>query len=495
MDLPPIPVGSSPPVVGPVAPQSPPGPPSPPGGQTSPTPQENTWVALAQAIIVKIPGKHVVRNLVKGPSRSEGADPFPKPQKSPEGEVVVGKDFIPKGFKPESAQAGPRPDTGGKPQAAQENAPLDRVVKEFSENTHTYSLKELKERISDVFARREPLKSEEPEKPPLPSALGMLPDRRYKLDDQKIPDKGPIEKPEEKEKVEEKERLGLGLTRETEDEDQTRPRDNDNDRVPIIEQTQPRLLHLEKITPQFLFGLNLTLSAAERITSSPAFKSAKVAVLVQGACEKLLMTHFLQFYGHLKKLVYVWELGHDTTFSDSWVFLGRLRMPCVALLDLELGRREGGWHQVKYLLRKMLAIQGGKLGDITEQEIAALPHWDSPVAGMHTWLALLERFGIFLSTPLDFDFMMLQAFSQAYRAEPGDPEAWKKVLDSSPESVEGYMPEEVVLLESYHKLFFLENRLVTHQEALRRMGPFDVVRLMPQVLGRLLNRLSVFAAR
>jgi hypothetical protein len=103
-----------------------------------------------------------------------------------------------------------------------------------------------------------------------------------------------------------------------------------------------------------------------------------------------------------------------------WRLLDGLSIPYATLLDLDLGRKGGGWGRIKtaiveliengYSREKLLETEGGKQADLDKMHT-----WktDKNLAG---WVTFLRRYDVFFSDPLDLDMAMLKAFPTAYEA-------------------------------------------------------------------------------
>lgn len=463
MNIPPVPIQPVAPVEG-VMPQ-PQGGFAPPG-QGQEAVQGNAWLLMAQAILSRSPIKRMMKDFIiqhrvrpDGAKVSHTAVPLKREVSSAMSKESLssggfGKGEVASPFRAqrEAVPAFKQPNGDIFPR---EKTPSNQSADKFSVFAHKLSMREVKERVSEAFAHTQGPKDQLPRMP-----FGSTLERRELLPDDKRIEKEALERAKDKEKVEDtdKDKLKDKLK----DKEKLRP-DDKQDRAKVSEnRLRVEQDILEKLVPPpFLAGIGLTPHLAQQIMSSPAFQSAKMILIVKGAAEKLVLTHFLQLYGSLKKQIFVWALESEVSASDAWVFLRRLGMPCISLMDLEMGSQEGGWYRVKFLLRKILAMEG-KVGDVTEEMIAELPHWDDPATGMERWMAFLERYGIFFCGPLDFDYTLLQAFPKAYGA-----------------------------IDKYHELFIAQNRVVTHQEALRRMDSFTIMQQMPEVLVRLLRQMCL----
>ncbi len=429
-------------------------------------PQAGAWLAMAQTILTKS-----VKRMVKGLNPAQATQRTVTREKahavvSTPKEFTVDKTSIAPVQKSQASET-PQNSTTPTPKARESEA-ISKETPQFSETGSNLTKPELKERIAQAFSERcnpEKLKPDVPRQP-----LVVVPDSRETQIEKQLPPHA-VDRPKEKEKIEDEEPLERKVARERE---KIKSEDRDKEVLssgvePSPKAPPPPPPQLERLTPQILLGLGLSQDVAERMTGSAGFQSAKVVLIVQSQAEKIVLTHLLQLFGSLKRRVYIWPLESACSFSDVWIFLKRMGMPNFTLMDLELGNKEGGWHRVKFLLRRLLSMDV-TLGGLTDEIVGTLPHWDDPVEGMDIWIAQLESAGIYLSAPFDFDHMVLTSYSKAYGLEvEADTNAY------------------------YQELFYKQNRLTTHHEALRRLNSYDAVQQMPEILGRLLRVLASFA--
>lgn len=251
----------------------------------------------------------------------------------------------------------------------------------------------------------------------------------------------------------------------------------------------------QRIPPEVFLGLGSLLLVAQRIATSPEFRAAKATLIVVGQRQKVFVQHVLKSFGAMYKQIYVWSLEELSHLGSAWSFLLRVKMPSAVLLDLDRGKKNGGWARIKWVLRTLLTIHGGKMGELSLDDIDLLPHWDAPMKGMERWTGFLEEQGIFFFQPLDFDFSLLQAFPDLYLAEAiisGSPtDTWKRMLDAPPHLM-GYSEEEARLIDIYYALFVQENPLLAHQEVWRKAGVSLLIQHLPDAMNRAFRRMLYY---
>jgi putative ATP-dependent endonuclease of OLD family len=176
-----------------------------------------------------------------------------------------------------------------------------------------------------------------------------------------------------------------------------------------------------------------------------------------------------------------------------------LDIPFVTLLDLDLGRHQGGWGRVRYATKKLLEFSPATCG-LTQQQIDSLPTWNSSTKLLENeptlhWLEFLERKGIFFASPLDLDFAMLSSFPATYGVATTDQiipseNKIKAVLGDSYHGIDQYTELQQKLFITYHKLFKLGSKPTAHLDALACLGDTDLVANMPASLSRLADAVS-----
>src|SRR5690606_5063462 len=133
---------------------------------------------------------------------------------------------------------------------------------------------------------------------------------------------------------------------------------------------------------------------------------------------------------------------------------------------------------------------------LTQEEIDAIPKWDSDNGIMLDdlgWIARLESRGVYLSTPLDLDFMMTTHYPAAYRAEAddlADPDenTIKAVRRKSHDVLGGqYSDEQQCYFDAYHRKFKLDSKPTSHIRAMANLDSEKLIEDMPDVLERILD--------
>ena len=111
-----------------------------------------------------------------------------------------------------------------------------------------------------------------------------------------------------------------------------------------------------------------------------------------------------------------------------WRLLTDLAIPQVTLLDLDSRARRRWMGRIHYAINQLLmyrpSLRPALLRDpqneqhvLTDEEVNQLAQRGvADNAGMTAWVQHLETFDVYFSSPLDLDFLMLQAFPGQYHA-------------------------------------------------------------------------------
>lgn len=184
--------------------------------------------------------------------------------------------------------------------------------------------------------------------------------------------------------------------------------------------------------------------------------------------------------------------------NHFWRLLSDLGIPFVTLLDLDLARHQGGWGRIKYAAKQLLRFQEDPV-DFDEEGADAIPKWDSEQGLMINddgWIATLEKNAVFFSSPLDLDFMMIEALPDAYGltdAELDDPDdgTIDAVLGKSHDTLSGqYDDAQQHLFVAYQERFKLGSKPSWHIRGVAKLDDAGLLENMPKVLDRMFDRIE-----
>jgi putative ATP-dependent endonuclease of OLD family len=239
----------------------------------------------------------------------------------------------------------------------------------------------------------------------------------------------------------------------------------------------------------------------EGVQAFPELYFSRLVVLGEGDSEEIVLPRLLAACGILADdaSVSVVPLG-GRHVNHFWRLLHGLGIPHVTLLDLDVARHQGGWGRIRYAANELLKYANVSENDLTQKAIEAIPGWDSDQGLLiddDGWISRLEELGVFFSTPLDLDFMMMEAYPEAYKIddvelEQPDADTLNAVLGKKHDTVEGqYSDEQQAYFDAYHAKFKLGSKPTWHIRAMASMEDNDLIDAMPEVLARMFERVEL----
>lgn len=238
----------------------------------------------------------------------------------------------------------------------------------------------------------------------------------------------------------------------------------------------------------------------EAVQAYPELYFSKLVVLGEGDSEEILLPKIFQARGvdFDASAISVVPLG-GRHVNHFWRLLHDLDIPYVTLLDLDLGRNQGGWGRVRYAAKQLLEFPTSTV-TFNKADIAALPKWNGTDQILVSklgkqWIAELEKQGVFFSSPLDIDFAMLRRFPPNYyvedeELEEPDEKILTAVLGQEYHGEDQYSEKELALFTAYHKRFKLGSKPVTHLSALGSLDDAALAADTPESISRLLDRVD-----
>jgi putative ATP-dependent endonuclease of OLD family len=211
----------------------------------------------------------------------------------------------------------------------------------------------------------------------------------------------------------------------------------------------------------------------------------------------VVLPRFLRAHGLAEDMasIVVAPLG-GRHVSHFWRLLHGLDIPFVTLLDLDLGRYQGGWGRVRVAAEQLLRL-GSEDEGLSNKAIDTLPGWDSSDDLLTSklgreWLPLLEKRGVFFSIPLDLDFAMLNNFPAAYDfdedfdAEDPDSETLKAVFHKAGKGLLQFPASAKKYLTGYRARFKVGSKPARHIAAMAEIDDPTAVAKTPKVIARLI---------
>ena len=235
----------------------------------------------------------------------------------------------------------------------------------------------------------------------------------------------------------------------------------------------------------------------EAVQAFPELYFSRLVILGEGDSEEVVLPRLLEAEGLAgdETSISVVPLG-GRHVNHFWRLLHELEIPQLTLLDLDLGRHQGGWGRVKYALQQLLKFPTIK-SDLSQKHIVDFPKWDGEKRLLTSkegkeWIKFLESAGVFFSSPLDLDFAMLLQFPDEYGVEDdelGDPdeETISAVLGKTHGVVTQYGEDQQQYFDSYHRRFKLDSKPAVHLDALAELDESQLLDSMPYSIERLLK--------
>ena len=236
----------------------------------------------------------------------------------------------------------------------------------------------------------------------------------------------------------------------------------------------------------------------EGVQAFPEIYFSRLVVLGEGDSEELVLPRILRAKGVPvdESAVTIAPLG-GRHVNHFWRLLEELRIPYITLLDLDTARHQGGWGRINYVDSQLKKLASSKqlpcwgFYKWNEDEKLIRTHTTYPETNGETELfAALENRNIFFSSPMDLDFSMLLAFSDAYgvKHETSDGSTIKSVLGKSHHNSSQYSEDELNTFGTYHKLFKLGSKPASHINALSQLTDDSLLAKMPASYERLADK-------
>lgn len=249
----------------------------------------------------------------------------------------------------------------------------------------------------------------------------------------------------------------------------------------------------------------------------PELYFARFVLLVEGDSERILLPRLAEALDLLvdPAFVAIVPLG-GRHVQHFWRLLSELGIPYATLLDLDLGREGGGFGRIKTALKQLIEAGAPKetlleLDDgtvLADADLEEMHTWQGAdeVENLKGWTGRLAKNGVFFSSPLDIDLLMLEAYPDAYKAivpKGGGPKltvekAAEVVLGSGGPGLtlyDGGYKALRELLPAYRYHFLTHSKPATHLAALVHVKQKALREKMPKVLTKVLSHVAANVQR
>lgn len=199
----------------------------------------------------------------------------------------------------------------------------------------------------------------------------------------------------------------------------------------------------EKLADQYKF-------IKEAVKAYPELYFAKLVILGEGDSEEIILPKIWNAKkGDVDTSgISIVPLG-GRHVNHFWRLLNDLDIPYITLLDFDREREGGGWGRIKYVLEQL--IQNGypksellktESGCFSDEEFGDMHTWDvNNSDSLQSWIAYLEHYNVFFSTPLDIDFLMLEHFGDVYKSLLGKKEGPRLMVKEKGKSIQKYIKD------------------------------------------------------
>ncbi|AIO19070.1 DNA replication and repair protein RecF [Candidatus Izimaplasma bacterium HR1] len=310
--------------------------------------------------------------------------------------------------------------------------------------------------------------------------------------------------------------------------------------VSIISRINPidiRLLFNKKSTySSDAYSLELSSDDVENfkyikntIMKTPSIYFSKLVILVEGESEKLFIPRLLKDSDVNIDEFYISVVSIDSRFvTNYWKFLSQYKIPYLTLLDLDSERVHGGYKTISYLIKELSKFRKDfedfEFEDgtclIKDNIIDKMKDWgENKDEDYLSWIEYLEKYNVFLSYPLDLDFMLLRAYENSYKnlLENNEGPRIKKIgkiseIEKMEEKPDEYVNRVEQDLEAvlkgdggdgssfsnsekkimiWYKYFFLgKGKPISHYRALSVIDKKTLIDHLPEMLNRLVDSIK-----
>lgn len=268
------------------------------------------------------------------------------------------------------------------------------------------------------------------------------------------------------------------------------------------------------------------------IHSYPEMLFSRVVILSEGDSERVVLPRLILAYNSMNQVssilsVQSGQVESGKHLDDSfvsvvpvggrnaqlfWTMLSSLDIPFVTLLDLDYGRRLGGERRIGDLVKQLLPhLQSKEKASFVKSYTA----WKKKGGPREKFEALdwLEAQHVFLSSPLDFDFLMLRHYKSAYSLLTEDETGPRKVPAVAAKKIryqrallravlkEGcdedavYTDYETRLFRWYRYRFLNASKPSSHLRALASLSESKLKKCIPSVVERLISSTKLLASK
>ena len=266
----------------------------------------------------------------------------------------------------------------------------------------------------------------------------------------------------------------------------------------------------------------------DAIQANPHIYFSKLVIVVEGDSEKLVLPRYFKAHDIDLDKNHISIISIDTRFVNQiWKLLEDIQIPYITFVDIDGERSVGGYKKIEYLLNQLKKI--GKIDDLIldsgkhlfkDKINEEMKTWKETRDTVYkSWRNTLEEYDIFLSYPLDLDFLLLKKYKNHYintleNAEGPFVKGKGKIIDletldiMSPEyqnkmnvAIEHtlksdggdgstFTEEERKLMIWYDYFFLSKGKVKSHFKSFNNLSDKELVENEPKVITRLIENVK-----
>lgn len=232
------------------------------------------------------------------------------------------------------------------------------------------------------------------------------------------------------------------------------------------------------------------------ILSNPEIYFARLVIIGEGDSERIVIPRVAEALGVSLDPSFIAFVPIGGRHAQHlWRLVSGLGIPCLTLLDLDLGRHNGGMGRIRNAVTWL-----NDAGYPTDATIEIPNNNELAPHTVEGWTKLLRSHGVFYSTYLDLDMMMIKAFPAAYEPNIQIPPAFSEGVkakitqsvfgDSGPGNEDldrigaAFTDQE---LFTYKNLFKSRSKPASHYKALGSLDTVTIAENCPEPLRALIE--------
>lgn len=230
------------------------------------------------------------------------------------------------------------------------------------------------------------------------------------------------------------------------------------------------------------------------ILSNPEIYFARLVIIGEGDSERIVIPRIAKAFGITLDPSFIAFVPIGGRHAQHlWRLVNGLDIPCITLLDFDLGRHNAGMGRIKNAVKWLT-----ESGHAFDSSISIPTNEQLSPKIVDSWVKWLRQNGVFYSTYLDLDMMMIQAFPDAYApsrtfdAAKDDHEKIAKTVfgDSGQGNVDlnrigsPFTNDE---LFTYKNLFKSRSKPASHYKALANLDDATITANCPETLRSLIE--------